>query len=374
MTIYLDFNASTPTHPRVVETMRDIYQNHYGNTGSRTHIFGQKAKEIVERARKRISSILSVDSSEVIFTSGATESNNLAILGLARWGEQNGRKHLISTKIEHKAVLEPLNYLAKQGFDIDLIDVDSTGRIDVKNVNEKLRSDTLLVSVMHANNETGVIQPVHEIGELLKDTNVYFHIDAAQTFGKLVPELHNLEYDLLSISGHKIYGPQGIGALILRQKKYLRPPVQPITFGGGQEQGLRPGTLPVALIAGFGAAAEIAAHECVTWNENNLKTKNYLLSELGKVICTINGTQEYCLPNTLNVSFPNVDSEALMLALKEYYAVSNGSACTSANYKPSHVLTAMGLSEDLIDSAIRISWGPMVDVNLQEFIRIINSF
>lgn len=371
MTCYLDFNASTPVHPQVIEFMEEVYRNYFGNAGSRTHIYGQKAKEIVDKARKQIASLLEVESNEVIFTSGATESNNLAILGLARWGKENGRTHIISTQIEHKAVLEPLDYLETQGFDIDLVKVNPDGRVDANTVKEKLRPDTLLVSVMHANNETGVIQPVDEIAAFLADTDVYFHVDAAQTFGKLVPELQNLKYDLLSISGHKIYGPQGIGALVLRRKNYRRPPVQPITFGGGQEQGLRPGTLPVALIAGFGFAAEIAGQEYSVWNKKNLEIKKQILSELKKVNCRINGSQDCCLPNTLNVSFPGIDSEALMLALKDSFAVSNGSACTSTSYKPSHVLSAMGLSEDLINSAIRISWGHEVRVDFKKLIQII---
>lgn len=372
MACYLDFSASTPTHPQVIKVMEEVYRNYYGNAGSRTHIYGQRAKEIVDKARKQIASLLAVESNEVIFTSGATESNNLAIIGLARWGKENGRTHIISTQIEHKAVLEPLNYLKTQGFDIDLIGVTPDGRVDANAIKDKLRSNTLLVSVMHANNETGVIQPVEEIAEFLTESNVYFHVDASQTFGKLVLELQELKYDLLSISGHKIYGPQGIGALILRRKNYRRPPVQPITFGGGQERGLRPGTLPVALIAGLGAASKIAEENGKGWYKQSLKIKELLLSELQKVNHIINGTQEHCLPNILNVSFPGIDSEALMLALKNYYAVSNGSACTSVDYKPSHVLTAMGLDKEVIDGAIRISWGPEVATDFKSLIQIIS--
>lgn len=356
MTIYLDYNASTPVDPRVLDEMMMVYKDYYGNASSRTHIYGQRANEIVQKSREKVASILRVDKSEVIFTSGATESNNIAILGLARWGEEVGRKHIISTAIEHKAVLEPLEYLKSRGFEIDLIGVDLSGRIKTSDVLEKVRPDTLLVSVMHANNETGIIQPVDEIGEALYNTETFFHIDAAQSFGKLVPELQNIKYDLLSISGHKIYGPQGIGALVLRKKNYKRPPVKPITFGGGHETGLRPGTLPVALISGLGKAAELAEKEFKDWEKKNLAIQKSILEQLSEVNFVINGDQNYCLSHVLNISFPGIDSEALMISTKEYFALSNGSACTSHDYKPSHVLVAMGLNDSIIESAIRISW------------------
>ena len=228
---------------------------------------------------------------------------------------------------------------------------------------------------MHANNETGIIQPVKEIGEALSNTNVYFHIDAAQTFGKLVEELKMIKYDMLSISGHKVYGPQGIGALILRKKNYMRPPVQPITFGGEQESGLRPGTLPIALISGMGEAAKIAGQEFEQWNKKNLKIKQSILKQLTKIDYVINGDQDYCLSNTLNISFPGVDSEALMLAAKKFYALSNGSACTSHDYASSHVLLAMDLDNKIIESALRLSWGPLTNnLNLTLMLKLINNF
>lgn len=356
MTIYLDYNASTPVDPRVLDEMIMVYKDYYGNASSRTHIFGQRANEIVQKSRDQVASILGVDKSEVIFTSGATESDNIALLGLARWGEEVGRKHIISTTIEHKAILEPLEYLKSRGFEIDLIGVDQSGRIKTNDVLEKVRPDTLLVSIMHANNETGVIQPVDEIGEALYKTETFFHLDVAQTFGKLVPELKGVKYDMLSISGHKIYGPQGIGALILKRKNYKKPPVKPITFGGGHEAGLRPGTLPVALIAGLGKASELAEMEFKEWEKSNLSIKRSILNQLKPINYVINGDQNYCLSNVLNISFPGIDSEALMINSKEHFALSNGSACTSHDYKPSHVLTAMGLNNSIIESAIRISW------------------
>lgn len=362
MTIYLDYNASTPVDPRVLDEMMMVYKDYYGNASSRTHIYGQRANEIVQKSRGQIASILGVDKSEVIFTSGATESDNLAILGLARWGEEVGRKHIVSTAIEHKAVLEPLEYLRSCGFEIDLIGVDNSGRVKTSDVLEKVRPDTLLVSVMHANNETGIIQPVDEIGEALYNTETFFHIDAAQSFGKLVPELQNIKYDLLSISGHKIYGPQGIGALVLRKKNYKKPPVKPITFGGGQEAGLRPGTLPVALIAGLGKAAELAEKEFKDWEKSNLAIKKSILEQLSEVNFVINGDQKYCLSHVLSISFPGIDSEALMISTKEYFALSNGSACTSHDYKSSHVLVSMGLKDDIIESTIRISWSHGISI------------
>jgi cysteine desulfurase len=374
MAIYLDFNASTPIDSRVLDEMIMVYKNYFGNADSRTHVFGQNAKELVEKARTHIASLLSVDKSEIVFTSGATESDNIAIQGLARWGAQNGRKHIITTKIEHKAVLEPVKYLGSQGFDVDFVDVDSSGRIKASDILNLVRQDTLLVTIMHANNETGIIQPVEEIGEALYKTETYFHIDAAQSFGKLVEEIKKIKYDMLSISGHKIYGPQGIGVLVMKKRKYKRAPVQPIMFGGGHEAGLRPGTLPVALIVGFGKSAEIAQKEYKNWNENSKFIKNELLNQLKEVVYVINGDQNYCMSHTLNISFPGVDSEALMIASKESCAISNGSACTSHDYTPSHVLTSMGLDSSIIESAIRISWGKdITSIDISDLVMKIKS-
>lgn len=338
--------------------MDSVFRNYFGNAGSRTHSFGQNANKIVEASREKIAKLLSASKQEVVFTSGATESNNIAILGLAKWGKENNRNHIISTNMEHKSILEPLEQLKKQGFDIDIISENNNGRIEQKQIENKIRPETLMVSIAHANNETGVIQPVIEIGESLKDTDVYFHIDAAQTYGKLVNDLKKTSYDLLSISGHKIYAPQGIGALLLRRKNYKRPPVKPITFGGEQEKGLRPGTLPVALIAGLGKISELATEEHPKWIKHLQKTKGYILKQLERVEFEINGNIDHMLPNTLNISFPGVDSEALMLALHNEIGVSNGSACTSNSFKPSHVLQAMKLPEGRINSSIRVSWGP----------------
>jgi len=367
VTLYLDYNASTPVDPRVLEVMFDVYRYHYGNAGSEKHVFGEKAKHLVNVARRQIASVLSVGEDEVIFTSGATESNNLAILGLARWGIENNRKHIVTTPIEHKSVLEPIKYLASQGFEIEQVSVGVSGRIEADEVISRVRPDTLLVSVMHANNETGVIQPVKEIGEYLMNTETYFHVDAAQTFGKLVDELKALKYDLLSISAHKVYGPQGVGALIRRgrrrKRKHEYPDLDPIIRGGGQERGLRSGTLPVALIAGFGQAAALAAKEYKQREARSLAVRKVLLAQLAesKVDYVLIGDQEHVLSHTLNVSFPSISSQALIPDLKEEIAVSTGSACTSGGDEPSHVLTAMGLPGEIVDGAIRISWGPGID-------------
>ena len=283
----------------------------------------------------------------------------MAILGLADYGIESGRKHIITTAIEHKAVLEPCKILQKRGFVVEFVLPDESGCVNAGLILSKVRPDTLFVSVMHANNETGIIQPIKEIGEALSKTDAYFHIDAAQSCGKLVDELRQAPYDLLSITAHKMYGPQGIGALILRTKKYKKPPVKPIVYGGGQESGLRPGTLPTSLIVGLGKACELAEQEHTENMKQYLETKKAMLTELkdSGVAYEINGYPEFCMPNTLNVSFVGVDSEALMLATKQHCSVSNGSACTSHDYSHSHVLTAMGLSDERIESAIRISWG-----------------
>lgn len=356
MAIYLDYNASTPLDVRVLEEMKTVFLEAYGNSDSRTHIFGTHAKELVERSRREISVILGIDKSEVIFTSGATESNNIAILGMAAYGLSSGKRHIITTAIEHSAVLEPMKQLEKRGFLLDIISPDASGRINEDELLSKVRPDTLLVSVMHVNNETGIIQPVAEIGEVLDKLDVYFHIDAAQSFGKLNDEIRSLKYNMLSLSAHKIYGPQGIGVLILKRKKYKRPPLEPLFFGGSQEFGFRPGTLPVPLIVGLSHAAILAEKEAKQREEKSRSIKNQLLQTIDGLEYTINGDPCHCLSNVINVSFPGLDSESVFVALKNEYAISNGSACTSGSYAPSHVLTSMGLSTEIINGALRISW------------------
>lgn len=359
MSTYLDYNATAPVLPEVADLVYRLMVEEYGNAGSRTHSFGATAKQAVEKARRQIADVVNADKSEVIFTSGATESNNIAILGLKEYAEKNNKKHIITTAIEHKAVLEPIEHLAKQGFEVTYIKPDTSGVIDVESIGKALREDTVLVSVMHINNETGCIQPIEVICNLLKEHDAYLHVDAAQSFGKLSNELASNRIDFVSASGHKLYAPKGVGALITRKRGFLKAPLRPVYFGGGQEKGLRPGTLPVQLIAGFGLACEMAQKNSAHWQKHcsTIKEKFLtLISELGgKVI------GENTSPFVTNFYIPSVNSEAAMVMLKDVIAVSNGSACTSSSYQSSHVLTAMGLSEDEIAGSIRVSWSHMTD-------------
>lgn len=361
MPVYLDCNATTPIEPLVRDEVMRFMTEEFGNAGSRTHEFGARAKQAVNRAREQVASVVEAKPDEVIFTSGATESNNLAIFGLVQFGATNNRRHIISTQIEHKAVLEPLEYLAGKGFEVDFIAPTAAGWVDAAAVKKLLRKDTLLVSVMHANNETGVLQPIGEIGDLLQNHPAYFHVDAAQGFGKQIAPLQNKRIDLISVSGHKIYAPKGIGALVTRRRGFERPPLQPLMFGGGQERNLRPGTQPVALIVGLGVAADLALQNHVERAEICHVFRREVLDALLPLDPIFNGDVENSLPNTLNISFPGVDSEALMVALKDEIAISNGSACTSHSYQPSHVLNAMKIQPNIVQSAIRISWCHMTE-------------
>lgn len=377
MGIYLDYNASVPIDERVLDVMIDVYKNAYGNPDSRTHDYGDGARKVVENARGQVASLLGVDNSEVFFTSGSTESNNLAIRGLIDYANETGKKHVITSTIEHKAVLETVKSLEKEGFRVDLVCPDVDGRVDLEYISNLLEEDTLLVSLMHANNETGIIQPIKELGEILDEKGILFHVDATQSCGKLVPELRTVKYNMLSLSAHKLSGPQGVGALILRKRKYKLPPVKAITYGGQQEHGIRPGTVPVALVAGLGKACELAEEEYKDNIQKFQENKNLVISliEQSGLDYAFNGNQDYCMPNTINVSFKGVESEALMLSSKQYCGISNGSACTSHDYAPSYVLTAMGLDADRISSGVRISWGAKTDseeirVNLAKLLDI----
>lgn len=356
--IYLDYNATAPLDPRVFEAMRPYFLEDFGNAGSRTHSYGQRAKEAVERARTRVAQLVGAKANEVVFTSGATEANNIAILGLAEHGKSTGRRHVVSTAIEHKAVLEPLERLRTLGFEVTLVPVTAGGYVEPQAVKAALRADTLLVSVMHANNETGVMQPVAEIAEFLNGTGTLLHVDAAQTYGKEVTALRTLPFDFLSVSGHKIFGPKGVGALIAKQRGGQKRPLRPLAVGGGQEMGLRPGTLPVPLAVGLGTAAELAEMEHEARRASASQVRKELLEGLAGVEHVVNGDPARTMPHVVNLMFPGVESEALMLALREVVAISNGAACTSASYSPSHVLKAMGLSDDQASWSVRISWGP----------------
>jgi len=364
--IYLDYNASAPIDMRVVDSMVDTYKFLFGNADSRTHDFGDNARKAVDDARASVANLIGVKKDEVLFTSGATESDNLAIHGMKEYGFQNNRKHIIVSGIEHKAVLETAKSLENFGFEVEIINPDDSGRINDEEILKMIREDTLLVSVMHVNNETGIIQPVDKIGEALSGTNTFFHIDATQSCGKLVEEIRGLKYDMMSISAHKMSGPQGIGALILKRKRYKLPPISPTMYGGHQEQGLRPGTTPVALAVGFGKACDIALEEYVYDMMHCENAKKIILELLRKseLRYKINGSQEYCMPSTINISLEGVSSEALMLASKQYCGISNGSACTSKEYVLSYVLTAMGLSVERMEGALRISWGAKTDLDV----------
>jgi len=356
MPVYLDCSATTPLDPAVREIVLHYLDVDFGNAGSRTHSHGARAKQAVERAREQVASAVKCKREEVFFTSGATESDNLAILGLAAFGEKAGRRHIISTAIEHKAVLEPLAHLSTRGFEVDLIPPDEGGWIDPSLVAARLRPDTLLVSVMHVNNETGVLQAIPEIADAMAMSDAYLHVDAAQGFGKEPDFLTNPRVDLISISGHKLYAPKGVGALVARRRRFDRPPIEPLAYGGGQERGLRPGTVPVFLIAALGAAAELAEKNGQIRRQICEAIRRDALNALEPLGIQFNGDQSRCLPHILNFSVPGVDSEAVMVAVKDLVSISNGSACTSAEYKPSHVLSAMGLSAERISGALRVSW------------------
>jgi cysteine desulfurase len=354
--IYLDANATTPIEPAVLDEVMHYLAVEYGNAGSRTHEYGQTAKRRVQRAREQVAAVVAAQPDEVIFTSGATESDNMALLGLAPHGEKTGRRRIITTQIEHKAVLEPVDELRKRGFDVVCVPPTSGGWVDPEAVAAALTPDTLAVSVMHVNNETGVRQPLGDIVNELRDHHAYLHVDAAQGFGKELTDLRDPRIDLLSVSGHKIFGPMGVGALITRRRGYKRPPLTPLTFGGGQEHGLRAGTLPVPLVAGLGTAAQLARDNHSRRRDACLVYRQEVIATFQQLDAEFNGDLERTVAHTVNVSIPGLDSEAVMLAVKGAAAISNGSACTSHSYTPSHVLTAMNLPLERIQGALRISW------------------
>jgi cysteine desulfurase len=373
MSTYLDCNATTPMEPQVIEIMMKYMEVEYANAGSRTHEYGNIAKSAVEKAREKVGLLVGADKSEVVFTSGATEANNLAILGLEAHAVKQNKLHVVTTAIEHKAVLEPIAHLESRGFHITYLRPNKHGYISAADLSKALRPTTVLVSMMHANNETGAIQPIEEYADLLAEHDAFFLVDAAQTYGKELEALGNRRIDMISCSAHKVYGPKGVGALITRRRKYKRPPLMPLMFGGGQERGLRPGTLPVHQIAGFGKAAELAMVDHKARREVCLKIKQAALLALQELHPVYHG-QDIALASTLNFSIEGVNSEAAILALKGVAAVSNGSACTSSSYNPSHVLEAMGLEEDEILGALRFSWCHLTEgIPWQEIVERLNS-
>lgn len=353
---YLDCNATTPIEPAVRATLLHYLTEEFGNEGSRTHEYGARAKQAVQCARDQVAAVVVAKREEVTFTSGATESNNLAILGLRDAARKAGRMHCITSAIEHKAVLEPFDALESDGFTVTHLPIGPSGFVDPKAVANALRPDTFLVSLMQVNNETGVIQPLAEVADVLANHDAYFHTDAAQGFGKEIEPLLNKRIDMISISGHKIFAPKGIGALITRRRGYDRVPLKPLVFGGGQERGLRPGTLPVALIAALGEAAELAVRDREARRRRCTDIRAEVLAAFASLNPRYSGDAERVAPHVLNVAFPGLDSEALIVASKDLIAISNGSACTSSSYTPSHVLKAMGMSDDQANACVRISW------------------
>jgi cysteine desulfurase len=354
--VYLDNHATTRTDPRVVEAMIPYFTELYGNSASTSHRFGSQAAEAVERARAQVARALGAEPREIVFTSGATESNNLAIKGVARAATRRGN-HLVTAASEHRAVLDPFKRLARQGWEITVVPCDEDGRVSAAAVAVALTESTVLVSIMAANNEVGAINPIAEIGRLCHDHGVVFHTDAAQAVGKIPLDVQADSVDLLSLSAHKIYGPKGIGALYVRRRD-PQVRLEPLVDGGGHERGLRSGTLPVPLVVGLGLAAEIAMRERDDEARRLLELRERLHQGIaGRVPgIRLNGPPADRLPGNLNLSFGDVDGEALMMAMRDI-AVSSGSACSSAEPEPSHVLLAIGLDEDMARASLRFGLG-----------------
>ena len=352
--IYLDYSATTPVDPRVADRMIPYLTEQFGNPASRSHAFGWDAEKAVEQAREEVAGLVNCDPREIVWTSGATESDNLAIKGAAQFYKGKGR-HLITVRTEHKAVLDPMRELERQGFEVTYLDPEPNGLLDLDKFAAAIRPDTILASVMHVNNEIGVIQDIDTIGELCRAKGVLFHVDAAQSTGKTPIDLARLKVDLMSFSAHKTYGPKGIGALYVRRKPRVRIEAQ--MHGGGHERGMRSGTLATHQIVGMGAAYRIAAEEMATENARIRMLRDRLWAGLGQLDeVHLNGDLQRRVPHNLNVSFNFVEGESLMMAIKDL-AVSSGSACTSASLEPSYVLKALGRSDELAHSSIRFSIG-----------------
>ena len=354
--IYLDYNATSPVDPQVVETMMPFFTESFGNAASRNHAFGWQVERVVEDARESIGSAIGASGKEIVFTSGATESNNLAIFGVAEFYQKKG-KHIITSPIEHKAVIDPCQALEQRGYEITFLDVDKDGCIDLKQLEESIREDTILVSLMAGNNEIGTLNPLKEIGEITRAKGVIFHTDATQGVGKIPIDVDEMKIDLLSMTAHKMYGPKGVGALYVRRKK-PRVRLSPIMFGGGHERGMRSGTLNVTGIVGFAKALELSISEISSEAERLIGLRQRLFERLSAELDYIflNGHPTQRLPNNLNLSFGYVEGESLMMGVSDL-AVSSGSACTSASLEPSYVLRALGVGDDLAHSSIRFGMG-----------------
>lgn len=354
--IYLDNNATTPVDPRVLEAMLPYYKGKFGNAASRNHQYGWEAEDAVETAREQVASLIGASPKEIVWTSGATESNNISIKGGARMYREKGQ-HIITQVTEHKAVIDPCKYLEQEGFRVTYLPVDKQGRISMDELTEAICDDTILISIMFANNEIGTIQPVSAIGALCKEKGIIFHTDATQAFGKIPIDVNAMGIDLLSCSGHKLYGPKGVGALYVRRRR-PRVRCEAVLHGGGHERGMRSGTLNVPGIVGLGIAAQLAAESMASEDKRlkGLRDKMWegLSSKLDEIY--INGDLDNGLPNTLNVSFAYVEGESMMMGF-ENIAVSSGSACTSASLEPSYVLKSLGVGEELAHSSIRFTIG-----------------
>jgi len=370
--IYLDYAATTPVDPRVAEKMMQYLtmDGQFGNPASRSHKFGWQAEEAVEVARAQIAELVNADPREIVFTSGATESNNLAIKGAAEFYHKKG-KHLITAKTEHKAVLDTMRALERDGFEVTYLDVEANGLLDLEKLKAAMRPDTTVVSIMMVNNEIGVVQDVAAIGELCRANGTIFHVDAAQAAGKVEIDLQALKIDLMSFSAHKIYGPKGIGALYVRRKPRIRLEAQ--THGGGHERGMRSGTLPTHQIVGMGEAFRIAKLEMQAETERFTTLRQRLLDGIkGIEQVFLNGDATHRVPGITNVSFNYVEGESLIMALKDI-AVSSGSACTSASLEPSYVLRALGLTDELAHSSIRFSVGRFTtEADIDHTIKIVH--
>ena len=373
--IYMDNHATTRTDPRVVDAMLPYLSTEYGNASSRTHAFGWRALEAVTRARTQVARILNADPKEILFTSGATESNNLAIRGVAEFYKDR-RNHIVTTVTEHKCVLDTCRHLEQQGFEVTYLPVQKNGLIDLEVLRAAVTDKTVLVSIMAVNNEIGVIQPLAEIGKICREKKAFFHTDAAQAAGKIPLDVEAMNIDLMSISGHKIYGPKGIGALYVRRKPRIR--LVPLIVGGGQERGFRSGTLPTPLCVGLGEAAEIAMKEMDAESKRLAKLQARMLKGLNAKLTDIhvNGDLEHRIPGNLNIGFAYVEGESLMMGIKGL-SVSSGSACTSASLEPSYVLRALGVEEDMAHTSLRIGLGRFtteheVDTAVDELVHHVN--
>jgi len=352
--LYMDSQATTPLDPRVLDAMLPYQLTYYGNPHSRTHQYGWESETAMEKAREQVANLIGADPKEIVWTSGATESNNISVKGVGRFYSSK-KKHVITTQTEHKCVLDSCRILESEGIDVTYLPVKSDGLVDMEKLEAAIRPDTSLVSIMTVNNEIGVIQPVEEIGKLCRSKKIFFHTDAAQAVGKIPLDVNKMNIDLMSISGHKIYGPKGVGALYVRRRPRVR--VEPIQSGGGQERGLRSGTVPTPLVVGLGAACELAKEEMDYDHQHVTRLSNMLVegitSQLPSVVRN-GGSSLY--PGCVNLSFHCVEGESLLMALKDV-ALSSGSACTSASLEPSYVLRALGAEEDMAHSSIRFGIG-----------------